>query len=124
MSQTGGYLPNGSGELEEFSLEFESANKRYRRSDRVAFRQVADEILIVPIRSEPSQKVQFFSLNPTAARLWVWLERERDLDQLTRLVCDHYEVSADRARADVEACCRQLLDLGAIEVVGQAASDP
>ncbi len=105
-------------------LEPDLKGARYRRSEGVAFRQVADEVLIVPIRTAPSQKVQFFSLNPTAARLWDWLQTERDLSELTQLMCEHYEVSPDRARADVEACCQHLLDLGAIEVAGEPASDP
>ena len=76
---------------------------------------MADEVLIVPIRTDPAQKVQFFSLNPTAARVWEWLEHERDLDELTRLMCERYTVSPERARADLQAWCQELLGLGAIE---------
>lgn len=90
---------------------------RYRRSESVAHRQIADEVLLVPIRTDPGQKVKIYTLNRTAAAIWEWLDGERDLSQLLVLLCGRFEVQEQAARNDLEACCQDLEAFGAIERV-------
>jgi hypothetical protein len=93
---------------------------RYRRSESVAHRRIADEVLLVPIRTDPGQKVKIYTLNRTAAAIWEWLDGERDLGQLLELLCRRFEVQKETARRDLDACCLDLEAFGAIERVGDS----
>jgi hypothetical protein len=97
------------------SLELKT---RYRRSESVAHRQIADEVLLVPIRTDPGQNLKIYTLNKTAAAIWDWLDGERDLSQLLVLLCGRFQVEEGTALRDLEDCCLDLEAFGAIERVG------
>ena len=88
---------------------------RFRRSGSVAQREIHDEVLIIPIRSDPSDKLGVYTLNRTAAFVWGLLDGERTLDELVDVLCERFEVEPERARIDIEACCRELLECGVLE---------
>lgn len=88
---------------------------RFRRSESVAHRRIDDEVLLIPIRSDPREGLAVFSLNVTASLLWDLLDGRNDVAALVAAICERFEVSEDRARQDVEAYCQQLLECGAIE---------
>ncbi len=91
--------------------------ERFRRTRAMASRQILDEAVLIPIRTGAREALGAYHLNPTAACLWARLEREASLDELAALLCERFEVGADRARADAEAFCRELVALGALEPV-------
>ena len=87
----------------------------WKHSDKVATRQIGDELLVIPIRSSPSQPMGVSTLNHTASALWHWMDGTRDFDALVLAMCERFQVDEEQARADVEVCCSDLLALGAIE---------
>jgi hypothetical protein len=90
----------------------------FRRSDSVAQRVICDEVLIIPIRNHPSDKLGVYTLNRTAAFIWELLDGSRTLEDLRKALCTHFEVEPERARADIEACCCELLECGVLEMAG------
>jgi hypothetical protein len=88
---------------------------RFRRSESVAQRVICDEVLIIPIRSDPSDKLGVFTLNRTAAFIWELLDGRRTLEDLRVALCAHFEVGPERARVDIETCCSELLECGVLE---------
>ena len=91
--------------------------KRWKQSERVASRRIGEELLLVPIRSDPSQPMGVYNLNPTAATLWESLAGGKTLDELVDALVDRFEVDEARARADAQTCCEDLLTMDAIETV-------
>jgi hypothetical protein len=86
-----------------------STSPRYRRSEDVAFRQVGEECLLVPIRTSPSQDMSVFALNPVGAFLWVSLEQPRSVDDLSGQLVQEFEVGREQAARDVQAFVERLL---------------
>lgn len=79
----------------------------------MAERRVADERLLVPVRSDVSKPVEILALNETGGVIWDALAQPRDLDELAAALASEFEVTADAARADAEAFVHELrrLDL-------------
>ena len=90
---------------------------RYRRSEEVAYRQIGDECLLVPIRTRPDQNMDIFALNSLAAYLWGELAAPRALEELTERVTQSFEVEAAQARRDVDEFLQRLLNTHLIERV-------
>jgi hypothetical protein len=90
----------------------------YRRADSVAHRRIDDEVLLIPIRSDPRQGLAVYSLNPTAALLWELLDGAHSLADLVAALREKFDVPEETARTDVQTYCRELLDCGAIEPAG------
>lgn len=88
-----------------------------RRSASVAHRVIDEEVLLIPIRTDPRQELGVYTLNRTAAFLWRLLDEERTVHDLANRVCDRFEVAPGRALDDVMAWCRELMAFGAIERV-------
>jgi hypothetical protein len=74
------------------------------KQDRIAWRQVGDDIVILDLRSS-----QYLSANASAGLLWRGLERGASRDELIAELTREYEVEPDTAAADVDeflADCR------------------
>jgi hypothetical protein len=87
---------------------------RFRHSKEVAARKIADEVLLVPIRTSAKQKLGVYTLNQTASWLWEMMDGSVTCAQLADAMIQRFEVNPGRARKDVEVLCRDLLSFGAI----------
>ncbi len=86
----------------------------FARSDQIASRKIADEILLVPIRTSAHQKLGVYTLNGTGALIWELIDGRRRLSDLVDAVVDRFEVERDQALRDTETFCQDLLSFGAI----------
>ncbi len=84
------------------------ARERYHRSEEVAFRQIGDECLLVPIRTNPKQAMAIFSLNAVGAFLWGALGEPRTEEELVERTVAEFEVEGTAADRDVRAFLAQL----------------
>lgn len=84
-------------------------NSVFIRHSEVAVRQVGQEILLVPLRSDARQGMGLYTLNATAARLWDWADGEHTLQQCVDLLCQDYDVDSTQAQADLTALLKDLL---------------
>jgi len=80
----------------------------FRRNDDVAFRQVGDETLLVPIRTNPSQEMNVFALNDVGAFLWESLGEPRTEGELSARLTEAFEVDDAQASSDVSAFLAKL----------------
>ena len=87
---------------------------RFRHSEEVASRKIADEVLLVPIRTSAQQKLGVYTLNETASWLWEMMDGSVTCAQLADAMTGRFEVGFEQARKDVEVLCRDLLSFGAI----------
>ncbi len=80
----------------------------YHRVEDIAFRQIADECLLVPVRTDPKQAMAIFSLNSVGATLWEALGVPRTEEELVERTVEAFEVEAHQAQDDVHAFLEQL----------------
>lgn len=88
-----------------------------KRKDGFVLREVCGEKVIVGEGLGAIDFGKLISLNDTAA--WIW-EKAGELgefneDAIVDALCETYEVSAGRARTDVQALLAQWLELGIIQ---------
>ena len=75
-----------------------SAQSRIRRaSHRILWRSVGSETIVVDPDSGAS-----FVLNAVGAFIWELVDGERTIADITSEICDSYEVTPERAQADIE----------------------
>jgi hypothetical protein len=84
-------------------------------SDQVIDRVVDGEALLIHLHSG-----RYFSLNSVGTRVWECLDGSRSIKDLTAVVVSEYEVSEERAQADVLDLIGALLDEN-LAVVVQAS---
>ena len=80
----------------------------FRRAEEVAFRQIADECLLVPVRTDTHGPMAIYSLNTVGAELWKALGEPRTEDELVATAVEAFEVEAEAARGDVRDFLAQL----------------
>ena len=99
---------------------------RYIRSNDFISRRVADELLLVPAAvraSRPQHRAgDLCVLNETGEFLWSLLASPQGVDDMVRNLIQSFEVTTERARADVEKFVADLRALEAIHQVGESTT--
>ena len=86
------------------------AGARYRRSEKVAWRDVAGEVLLI----HPARQ-SMYPLNRVASRIWTLLDGARDARAVAGEVHRAFEVEEARALKDVLAFLQEMEKDGLIE---------
>ncbi len=73
-----------------------------QRTTNVVTRELAGEIVLVPITQTSADFQQVHLLNNTAAAVWEVLNEPRTLDALLSLLAEHYGASPETIADDVE----------------------
>lgn len=84
----------------------------WSRTANVAERTLSGETVLVPIRTSPHEKVSVLSLNATGSYIWSALSSPATAEALAAQVVESFEITADRARADVLSFLQRLSELG------------
>ena len=101
---------------EVFPLGADSqAHVFYQQSTKVAFRRVGDDVLLVPIRTDAREPLGIYTLNKTAAVLWMLLEAKHTLTEMAEALVARFAVDWEQAYRDATAFCEDLLSFGAVE---------
>jgi len=94
----------------------------YLRSSRVVSRVIANETLVVPIRGGVGDLDSIFSFNPLGSDLWTLLEKSSSLEEMTSWVTEHYDVTQERALADIQDFVGELVGAGLVTSVIQPSA--
>jgi hypothetical protein len=87
----------------------------YRKTDRVVSREIAGELILVPIRSNVADMESLFTLNEVGSRIFALVDGERSVRDLTSVIVEEFEVSEGEAEVDVKEFVEKLLEIGSIE---------
>lgn len=71
-------------------------------------REVGDELILVPLTSNIARMNEMFVINEVGKLIWESLSDNSDIESLTAIVLDHFEVAEDVARKDVEVFLKRL----------------
>ena len=94
------------------------ASPQFIRSDNVVSRVIAGETLIVPVRRGVADLASLFSFNQVGGTIWEAIEKPRTVDDLVSLVADAYDVTAEKAREDIEVFLNEAQAAGIVQMVG------
>ncbi len=89
----------------------------FRQSASVVKREIAGEVLLVPIRGQLAQLHRLFVLNEVGDFIWQQIDGVRDLAAIHRGMVERFEVSEEEARSDLVEYVDSLRDAQLIETV-------
>ena len=78
--------------------------------------RVLDETIVIPTGEVSKSFYGMVKLNESAADIWSWIEEGADEAALTEKLADKYELSCEKATADVKAFISQMTEAGLLEV--------
>jgi hypothetical protein len=81
---------------------------RLSRTGDVVRRQIADEIILVPVRRSAEDLDSIYAINPLAARVWDELDGQRTLGEIRDQILGEYEVSPEDVDRDLAEFIAQL----------------
>jgi len=91
--------------------------ERYQKDPSIVSREIAGEVLLVPIRRKVGDLESIYTLNETAALAWDLFDGQRTLDQICGQIITEYDVAEEEARQDLFNLVAQLQELKAIQKV-------
>ena len=87
----------------------------FKKSDRVVSRKIVDELILVPIRTSVADMESLYTLNDVGARVYELIDGRRTVAQICEAIVEEFEVTKEKAHADVSDFTEQLMEIGAIE---------
>ena len=88
----------------------------YRQAPSIVSRNIAGEMILVPIRHNVGDLESIYTLNETAARIWELLDGEHTLGAVRDAIVAEFEVEASEAERDMFELIAQLESIGAVQV--------
>ena len=85
-----------------------------RKTDFI-MQNVGGENLLVPLGAQVMDMNGIITLNDTGACVWELLAQERTLDELASAVAERFDVTPERARADVQTFLDEIAKMEMIE---------
>jgi hypothetical protein len=86
----------------------------YQKSESIVFREIAGEMILVPIRQNVGDLESIYTLNETAAFMWGLIDGRRTVREIRDAVIAEYEVEEGEAEQDVLALLAQLASFGGV----------
>lgn len=84
------------------------------RNANFMLQDVAGTQVIVPVGEAVVAFPGMITVNGTGAYIWQLLEQEQSVESLAKAIVERYEVTEERATADVKAFVAQLRPTGAL----------
>jgi hypothetical protein len=91
----------------------------YQRSPNVLQRRLGNESLLVPVKGNLADLQKIFSLNPAGETIWRALEQPCTPEELTRKVCDAYNIDEAIASRDVNRFIQEMTQRNLVESTGE-----
>lgn len=90
-------------------------DERFRQDPTIVSRDIAGEMVLVPIRQKAGDLESVYTLNTTASFVWERLNGERTLEEIKEELLERFEVDEDEAERDMVELVAQLESIGAIQ---------
>lgn len=90
-------------------------NMVFRKDPNIVSRQIAGEVILVPVRRRLGDVECIYALNEVASHVWERLDGDTSLEVLLADLVAKFEVSTDEAERDLLGLVEHLKEAGAIE---------
>lgn len=87
---------------------------RYKRSENLVFRKIADQTILVPIKGNVGDLRYIYQLDDVASFIWERIDGRRALGDIKKMVMNEYDVSDEQAEKDLLNFVNQLEEIGGI----------
>lgn len=87
---------------------------RYQRNSDFIFREIVEEMVLIPVHQNVANMDAIFTLNGVGAFIWEQLAEPMTKDNLQTLLLDEYEVDPRVLMTDLDVFLGQMKELGAV----------
>jgi hypothetical protein len=67
----------------------------FMKNQNVVFRQIGDESILIPVANEVGDLSNIYNLNEIGTKIWGYIDGERDVNEICRLITDEYDAPMD-----------------------------
>jgi hypothetical protein len=89
----------------------------YQHDPSIVARDIAGEMILVPIRKNVGDLEHIYTLNETASTIWDLLDGQRPLTEIRDAVVAEYEVTPEEAEQDLQELIAHFVRIGVVERV-------
>lgn len=86
----------------------------YKKDDQLVSREIAGELILVPIRAHANELDSIFTLNETGAWIWEQLDGEKSLAEICSGLVSEFEVNTETAEQDLLEIIQNLEAIQAV----------
>jgi len=90
---------------------------KYVQNENIVRRDIADEIILVPIRGELADMQRLFALDETSDFIWQRLDGNRTVEEIQTAILNHFDVAVEQASMDLNDFIEALLEADLIREV-------
>lgn len=90
---------------------------KYVQNENIVRRDIADEIILVPIRGELADMQRIFALDKTSDFIWQRMDGNRTVEEIHTAILKHFDVAAGQAAEDLNDFIQALLEADLIREV-------
>ena len=92
-------------------------DRQYEKDPAVIHREIAGEVVLVPIRRNVADMESIYSLEGVGASVWDLIDGKRTMGEIRNALLDEYDVEPEVLEADLLEFAQQLESFGAVKVV-------
>ena len=96
--------------------------KLFVRDERMIFRKIGDEFILVPNFHERGDVGSIYSMSHVAAYVWEVLDGRSTVEEIRDKIIEEWEVTSQTAESDLVEFLNQLVGIGAIKEVRNGMS--
>ena len=89
--------------------------KKLKRIEEFIVRKIADEYVMMPVGKTAQKFNGLVMANDVSAFIWENIEEVETVDELTKMICEEFEVSFEEALRDTEEMVTEMKKAGWIE---------
>jgi len=89
-------------------------DRRLAQSPSFVTREIAGEIILVPIQQPAGSVASIYTLNELSRFIWELVDGERRVSDIRDAIVDEFEVGREEAQTDLLEFLRQLEHIGAV----------
>ena len=87
----------------------------YKKNPMVIHREIAGEVVLVPIRRNVADMESIYSLEGVGASVWDLIDGKRTMGDIRNALVDEYDVDPEILDADLIEFVEQLESIGALK---------
>ena len=95
----------------------ERLSRRFVRSPEIVSREIAGEVILVPVSKSVADAENFYILNDVAGRIWSLVDGKRTGAEILNAITEEFEVPDEEAGRDLADLLHQLQEIGALREV-------
>lgn len=85
--------------------------KKFKKSEDIVFRKIADEMILVPIRNKVGDLQSIYTLNEVGARIWELIDGKRVVSEIKEIILKEFQATPEQIEEDLEEFLQKLKKL-------------